>query len=60
MGYTMEWERAEIKNARFKCPQCGGKSIEYRVWESSCGGYDDLNYRCVDCGKEWWVESSDA
>lgn len=38
---------------------CGGE-VRYRVWESSCGGYEDYQYRCEKCGKKWWVEGADS
>jgi DNA-directed RNA polymerase subunit M/transcription elongation factor TFIIS len=58
--YTDGWRDCEITNPNFKCRKCGGKSIKYREWESSCGGYDDTKYACKDCGYSWWVESSDS
>lgn len=39
---------------------CGSGDVRYRVWESSCGGYEDYHYRCFGCGKTWWVEGADA
>ena len=43
------------------CPHCKipGK-VEFRIWESSCGGYEDIKYHCHACGKTWWVEGADA
>lgn len=58
--YANDWRDCEITNQNFKCRKCGGKNIEYREWESSCGGYDDTQYSCKDCGYSWWVESSDS
>ncbi len=59
MGYTSNWKKTVITNERFVCPKCDGKDIKYRDWESPCGGYDDVNYKC-SCGKEWWVEGADS
>jgi len=42
------------------CPKCIGHHVVERLWESSCGGYDDYQYRCSDCGHKWWVEGPDA
>lgn len=41
-----------------KCPYCGG-AMTYQEWESSCGGYDDTKYTCVN-GHVWWVDGPDA
>jgi len=43
------------------CPYCGvNGQRDYRVWESSCGGYEDEHNRCLACGKVWWVEGPDS
>jgi DNA-directed RNA polymerase subunit M/transcription elongation factor TFIIS len=42
------------------CRKCGQHHVRYRSWESSCGGWDDHQYRCHDCGHEWWVEGIDS
>lgn len=42
------------------CRKCKGTKVRYRVWESSCGGYEDLNYQCESCGHSWWVDGPDA
>jgi RecJ-like exonuclease len=59
MGFTSDWtpsERPEVP-----CPKCSVPGqIEWRGWESSCGGYDDYKYRCNACGHTWWVEGPDA
>lgn len=41
-------------------PDCKGADVRYREWESSCGGYEDYQYRCFGCGATWWVEGPDA
>lgn len=59
MGYSHDWklvERSEVPCR--KCKEAGG--IEYREWESSCGGYEDYHYRCTKCGTDWWIEGADA
>lgn len=45
----------------FKCPKCAqsNNSIEYYIWESSDGAYEDYHYNCILCGHDWWVESVD-
>lgn len=43
------------------CCSCGEKgSIEYRKWESSCGGYEDIQFHCKTCNHIWWVDGSDS
>ncbi len=43
-----------------KCRKCAGANVAYRVVESSCGGYDDVQYRCGDCDHQWWVDGPDS
>jgi hypothetical protein len=47
---------------RVKCPACGHTSAKCETWESSCGGYEDEKYTClnVDCGHIWWVDGIDS
>ena len=42
------------------CRKCQGPNVRFRIWESSCGGYEDYNYRCFDCKHEWWVDGIDS
>jgi hypothetical protein len=47
------------------CRDCGRTgAVECRVWESSCGGYEDEKYRCAPdrggCGATWWVDGIDS
>lgn len=37
-----------------------GHPVEFRVWESSCGGWEDYQYRCRGGGHTWWVEGIDS
>jgi DNA-directed RNA polymerase subunit M/transcription elongation factor TFIIS len=48
------------KEARRHCPKCAKATVRYRVWESSCGGYEDLNFACTACGHSWWVDGCDS
>lgn len=44
-----------------KCYGCGDPDhIDYRIWESSDGGFEDTQYKCVTCGLTWWVDGPDA
>ena len=54
-----KWHPTKPEAPDFKCRECGSDQVEYNVWSSSCGGYDDIQYRCP-CGRNWWVEGSDA
>jgi hypothetical protein len=43
------------------CPRCKAAGrVTYKVWDSSCGGYEDIKYHCGACGKTWWVEGADS
>lgn len=53
-------EFTQVENKEFKCAECKCNNIEFRVVESSCGGFSDIQYQCKDCGIYWWVESSDS
>lgn len=57
MGYQ-NWTPIE---SDIPCQHCGEKGgLEVREWESSCGGYEDYQYRCTKCGRDWWVDGPDA
>lgn len=58
MSTETEWKPTESKAPCRKCGAVG--QIEYSIWESSCGGFEDAHYRCLACGKDWWVEGPDA
>lgn len=53
--FTTGWMPVVVQS----CHKCGG-ALEYRKWESDCGGYDDQQFRCTSCGQSWWIESSDS
>jgi DNA-directed RNA polymerase subunit M/transcription elongation factor TFIIS len=43
------------------CPNCKQeRALSKQVWESSCGGYEDHKYRCMECGHSWWVDGIDS
>lgn len=42
------------------CRKCSAKEVRYRIWESSCGGYEDYHYKCFGCGHTWWVDGIDS
>lgn len=41
-----------------KCEAVG--TVTYQIWESHCGGYEDLKFDCAACGATWWVDGPDA
>lgn len=46
---------------KYDCPHCKSKnSVSIKIWESSCGGYEDEKNSCEKCGKIWWVEGIDS
>lgn len=57
--YCAGWQSTTPINPNFKC-KCGSNDVEYRDWQSNCGGFEDTHYRCKTCGHSWWVESADA
>lgn len=43
------------------CPHCRAtQCVTIRLWESSCGGYEDEKHTCGRCAKEWWMEGCDS
>jgi RecJ-like exonuclease len=58
MSYSHDWRAVEDEVPCRKCAVAG--QIEYREWESSCGGHEDYHYRCRACGADWWCEGADA
>lgn len=50
----------EGKKPVTKCPRCGKFSVYYKLWKSSCGGYEDTKYKCDECGYSWWVDGPDS
>ena len=55
--YVDDWKPTSTPS--FRC-RCGSNDIIFREWESSCGGFEDIHYKCRSCRREWWVESADA
>lgn len=44
----------------YPCPKCHKETLECRIWESSCGGYEDYKYDCRSCGHSYWVDGIDS
>lgn len=56
-GVSSPWK--PVENPNFKC-RCGSNQVEYMIWESNCGGYEDEKFHCKTCNKTWWVEGADS
>ena len=54
--FLKEYEKVDNST----CRKCKRDSVYRRIWESSCGGYEDKHYKCADCGYDWWIEGPDA
>jgi hypothetical protein len=55
-----EWiEKGWRCTVKTLCRKCDSTNVVYRIWESSDGAYEDINYHCLDCGYGWWVDGSD-
>ena len=52
-------EFGQDKVSERECPRCG-QALHYRVWESNCGGYEDIKYTCPNCNYTDWSEGPDA
>jgi hypothetical protein len=57
--FLNDWKPTATENPAFKC-RCGSNNVWYRKWESNCGGFEDVIYKCHSCDRSWWVESSDS
>lgn len=51
-----EWKPVGI----LKCRRCGAADVKYRVHESSCGAWEDDEYRCFTCHHTWFVDGIDS
>jgi len=51
-----EWKSASI----LKCPRCGAADVRYRTHSSSCGSWDDDEFKCFSCHHVWWVDGIDS
>lgn len=51
----------EQRPSKRKCPKCES-AMTYQVWESSCGGYEDLKFTCTNksCGHTLWIDGIDS
>ena len=58
--FTSTWKPTKVEAPEFRCRACQSDDVWYRMWESSDGGYTDLQYQCYGCRRMWWVEGPDA
>ena len=42
------------------CRKCAKKEVTFQIWDSSCGGYEDVKLTCGACGYVWWVDGPDS
>lgn len=54
-GTFKPWEQSDRP-----CRRCKATAVRCRLWESSCGGYEDWKYECLICGYVWWVDGIDS
>lgn len=52
---TNEWERAETV-----CPKCGSSEYYWRIYESSDGAHEDVQYGCRNCRYARWIDGIDS
>ncbi len=53
---------SKIEVNLYDCLKCKQKTVICKVWESSCGGYEDYKYTCQDsnCKYYWWIDGIDS
>lgn len=58
-----EDDEGEFKHwlaSKTPCRYCGSPFVQFRVWESHDGGYEDYQYQCAECQRVWWVDGIDS
>jgi hypothetical protein len=53
-----KWQRSAGRCR--KCLSEVAHEVFFRRWDSHCGGYSDLQYKCLVCNYTWWVEGPDS
>lgn len=48
------------EDKKYPCQKCGAVEAICRLWESSCGGFEDYQYTCKTCKHVWWVDGIDS
>jgi hypothetical protein len=44
----------------WRCYKCKSQNGQYRIHESSCGGWEDSEIKCLDCKHTYWVDGIDS
>lgn len=60
MSSESSWKKVETPDNSFVCRKCKSHNLVYRDIESSCGGYDDIQYHCENCKYSWYSEGIDS
>lgn len=55
-----EGDFANWRPSSMPCRHCQSPHVQYRVWKSKDGGYEDYQYQCAECRRIWWVDLIDA
>lgn len=59
MSDEQVWKKVETPKNDFVCKKCKSTNLVYRIKESFCGSYDDIQYHCEDCNHYWIAEGID-
>lgn len=51
-----DWKPVAAEDADYRCPECKGGNVWYRVIDSD---HDDVRYECRSCPHKWVAEGSD-
>lgn len=61
---TMSEHEGEFSPGTFtvrRCSECRENTRhEVKVWESSCGGYEDEKFICQICKHVFWIDGIDS
>jgi hypothetical protein len=59
--HDSEGKFSEAADEMRHCKKCGKQTNhECNEWDSSCGGYTDYRFTCLDCGTQHWVDGCDS
>ncbi len=50
----------EWKLSVTSCRRCNKPNVVRRTHQSSCGSWEDDEYKCNDCEYVWWVDGIDS
>jgi len=49
----------KAENPDFRCRRCQSDDVWYRDIDTN-PAFDDVEYRCLGCGRRWYFESADS